>query len=260
MIRIGTAGWAIPRQSAGEFPSSGSTLARYARRFNAVEINSSFHRPHRRATYERWAASVPGNFAFAVKAPRDITHDLRLARTGAALDAFLAQATGLGDKLGALLFQFPPSLVFDVRTAGVFFRVLRKRYTGGAVCEPRHPTWFTSRAEDLLLKYRVARVAADPAKVPAAAEPGGWPGLRYVRLHGSPRIYYSNYEPERLAGYAEQLKQPKAGDVWCILDNTALGCAAANALALQALLREGRSRSLSANGRLTRGRGTPQRR
>jgi uncharacterized protein YecE (DUF72 family) len=239
MIRIGTAGWAIPRQSAGAFPSSGSTLERYAHRFNAVEINSSFHRPHRRATYERWAASVPANFAFAVKAPREITHDLRLVHAGAALDAFLAQATGLGDKLGALLFQLPPSLVFEARTAGVFVRILRKRHAGGVVCEPRHPTWFTSHAEDLLLKHRVARVAADPAKIPAAAEPGGWPGLRYFRLHGSPRIYYSNYEPERLAGYAEQLKQSKAGDVWCILDNTALGCAAENALALQALLRKG---------------------
>jgi len=260
--RIGAAGWAIPRQYAGEFPFSGSTLERYARRFNAVEINSSFHRPHRRATYERWAASVPADFAFAVKAPREITHDLRLAGAGAALDAFLAQATGLGDKLGALLFQLPPSLVFDARTAGVFFKVLRKRHAGSVVCEPRHPTWFTSRAEDLLLKHRVARVAADPAKVPAAAEPGGWPALRYFRLHGSPRMYYSNYEPERLADYAEQLKQlkqPKAGDAWCFFDNTTLGCAAGNALALQALLGKGRSRTLSASGLLNRGRGTPQR-
>jgi uncharacterized protein YecE (DUF72 family) len=259
MIRIGTAGWAIPGQSVGAFPSSGSTLERYARRFNAVEINSSFHRPHRRATYERWAALVPANFAFAVKAPREITHDLRLARARAALDVFLAQATGLGEKLGALLFQLPPSLVFDARTAGVFFRVLRKRHAGGVVCEPRHPTWFTPRAEDLLLKHRVARVVADPAKVRAAAEPGGWPGLRYFRLHGSPRIYYSNYQPERLSEYAEQLKQPKAGDVWCILDNTVLGCAAQNALTLQALLREGRSSRRGAARTLTRGKGTPRR-
>lgn len=238
--RIGTAGWAIPRQYAGAFPSSGSVLGRYARRFNAVEINSSFHRPHRRATYERWAASVPADFAFAVKAPREITHDLRLAGAGAALDGFLTQATGLGDKLGLILFQLPPSLVFDARTAGVFFKVLRKRHAGGVVCEPRHPTWFTPRAEDLLLKHRIARVAADPAKVPAAAEPGGWPGPRYFRLHGSPHMYYSNYEPERLADYAERMTQPKAGDVWCIFDNTTLGCAAGNALALQALLRDGR--------------------
>jgi uncharacterized protein YecE (DUF72 family) len=110
-----------------------------------VEINSSFHKPHRRKTYERWAASVPADFAFGVKAPREITHGLRLARAGAALDAFLAQASGLGSKLGVLLFQLPPSLAFDARTTATFFRVLRKRHAGRVACEPRHATWFTPR-------------------------------------------------------------------------------------------------------------------
>ena len=149
------------------------------------------------------------DFAFAVR-HRVKSRTISDGRSRRGARRILAQATGLGDKLGALLVQLPPSLVFDARTAGVFFKVLRKRYAASVVCEPRHPTWFTPRAEDLLLKHRVARVAADPAKVPAAAEPGGWPGLRYFRLHGSPRMYYSNYEPERLAGYAEQLKQPNA--------------------------------------------------
>jgi uncharacterized protein YecE (DUF72 family) len=233
---IGTAGWAIPRQYAGEFPSLGSHLERYARRFNAVEINSSFHRPHRRATYERWAASVPKNFTFALKAPREITHDLRLARTGGALDAFLAQAAGLGSKLGLLLFQLPPSLAFDPQTAGTFFRMLRKRHVGSVVWEPRHPSWFELRANELLLKHRVARVAADPARVPAAAEPGGWPGLRYFRLHGSPRTYYSSYTPEQIGSYAAKLQAVRT-ETWCIFDNTTLGAATENALTLQALMR-----------------------
>jgi uncharacterized protein YecE (DUF72 family) len=125
---IGTAGWAIPRQYAGEFPSPGSHLERYARRFNAVEINSSFHRPHRRATYERWA------------------------------------------------------------------------------------------------------------RVPAAAEPGGWPGLRYFRLHGSPRTYYSSYTPEQIGSYAAKLQAVRT-ETWCIFDNTTLGAATENALTLQALMR-----------------------
>src|SRR5574341_2571121 len=103
-MRIGCAGWTIPKPHAALFPPSGSHLARYAQRLAAVEINSSFHRPHRRATYERWAAAVPDRFAFAVKAPKEITHRLRLADAGSALEAFLAQAGGLGDKLGPLLF------------------------------------------------------------------------------------------------------------------------------------------------------------
>jgi uncharacterized protein YecE (DUF72 family) len=233
MTRIGTAGWQLPKANATDFPGPGSHLERYARRFNAVEINSSFHKPHRRGTYERWAASVPADFAFAVKAPREITHDLRLARTGAVLDVFLAQATGLGRKLGVLLFQLPPSLAFDPRTAGTFFKVLRRRHGGRVVCEPRHRTWFTPRAEQLLIRYRVARAAADPAVVPAAAEPGGWPGLHYLRLHGAPRIYWSAYEPEQIALYADTLQKSKAAERWCIFDNTVLGAATENALALR---------------------------
>jgi uncharacterized protein YecE (DUF72 family) len=236
MIRIGTAGWQLPKAHAAEFPEPGSHLTRYAQRFNAVEINSSFHRPHRRSTYERWSASVPVDFRFAVKAPREITHDLRLVRAGAALDAFLDQATGLGRKLGVLLFQFPPSFAFDARTAGTFFRVLRKRYAGRVACEPRHPTWFTPRAEDLLVRHRIARVAADPAIVPAAAEPGGWRGLTYFRLHGSPRIYWSSYQLEQITVYADKLSKSEATESWCIFDNTVLGAATENALALRGLI------------------------
>src|ERR1043166_967559 len=123
-LRIGTAGWSIPKQHAGAFPAPGSHLERYGHRFNAVEINTSFHRPHRKATYERWAASVPANFRFAVKAPREITHERRLIGTTDALEAFLAQTEGLGGKRGPLLFQLPPSLTFDAATAETFFAVL----------------------------------------------------------------------------------------------------------------------------------------
>jgi uncharacterized protein YecE (DUF72 family) len=73
-VRIGTAAWSIPKKHAAPFPTAGSHLERYAAVFNAAEINSSFYRPHRAATYERWAASVPDDFRFAVKVPKAITH------------------------------------------------------------------------------------------------------------------------------------------------------------------------------------------
>src|SRR5262249_61308775 len=161
-LRIGCAGWTIPKQYATSFPPSGSHLDRYAQRFAAVEINSSFRRPHRRTTYERWSAAVPDGFAFAVKAPKEITHELRLAGAEAALDAFLAQGRGLADKLGPLLFQLPPSLAFDPQTARSFLRALRTRFDGHVVCEPRHADWFTARADALLTEFRISRVAADP--------------------------------------------------------------------------------------------------
>lgn len=233
-VRIGCAGWTIPKRHAGSFPPAGSHLARYAQRFAAVEINSSFHRPHRRTTYERWAAAVPPGFAFAVKAPQEITHTLRLAGAEAALDAFLSQVGGLGEKLGPLLFQLPPRLAFEPERARSFFAALRARFDGSVVCEPRHADWFTARAEALLAEFRVARAAVDPAVTEAAAVPGGWSGLAYFRLHGSPRMYYSAYEPDQLERFARQLE--RAGQdrcpVWCIFDNTAAGAATANALAL----------------------------
>jgi uncharacterized protein YecE (DUF72 family) len=75
---VGTAGWSLDRRYAAHFPGAGSHLQRYSGSFNAAEINSSFHRPHRRSTYERWAASVPEDFRFSVKLPKTITHERRL--------------------------------------------------------------------------------------------------------------------------------------------------------------------------------------
>lgn len=239
--RIGCAGWSIPKQHAAAFPIAGSHLARYAQRLAAVEINSSFYRPHRRATYERWAATVPDDFAFAVKLPKTISHALRLVGAAGALDEFLGQAAGLGGKLGVLLLQLPPSLGFDADIAGAFFALLRQRFDGGVVCEPRHPDWFAPAAEALLVARRIARVAADPPVVAAAADPGGWRGLAYFRLHGSPRIYYSDYASDRLDRLAEAVArlQDEGRTAWCIFDNTAAGAATANALALRERLRRG---------------------
>ena len=232
-VRIGTAGWSIRREQAALFGEGSSHLARYATRFSAVEINSSFYRPHRRATYERWAASVPADFRFAVKLPRSITHDARLAPEDGLLQAFLEQVAGLGPNLGPLLVQLPPSLIFAPKTAAAFFADLRTRFTGALACEPRHASWFGKPAEALLRKYRVVRVAADPPPAPGAAEPGGWDGYRYVRWHGSPVMYRSEYAPERLAALAPDLDD---GD-WCIFDNTANGAATPNALSLMERLK-----------------------
>ena len=231
---IGCAGWSIPPQEQNAFPANGSHLERYARELPTVEINSSFYRPHRTATYARWAASVPDGFLFTVKVPKAITHEARLVETAGLLDAFLAQSSGLGSKLGVLLVQLPPSLRFETQVAHRFFEALRERHAGPVACEPRHPSWFESEVEALFEEARVARVAADPAPVPAAEAPGGWRGLAYYRLHGSPRIYYSAYPEPFLAQVALELRtRVKAGaEVWCIFDNTAAGCAMTNALAL----------------------------
>ncbi|WP_336487567.1 DUF72 domain-containing protein [Methylobacterium nigriterrae] len=238
LIAIGTAGWSLPRVHADAFPGEGSHLERYARRLPAVEINSSFYRPHRPATYARWAASVPAGFRFAVKIPRTVTHERRLAACDEPLARFLAEVAALGDRLGPLLLQTPPSLPFEAGRAGAFLEALRRAHPGALACEPRHPSWFAPAVEACLADLRIARVAADPAPVPGAGEPGGWRGLVYRRLHGSPRTYHSPYHPAALDRLAADLAETARRGIpaWCIFDNTADFAAAGDALATRARL------------------------
>jgi uncharacterized protein YecE (DUF72 family) len=224
----------VPSRYVDEVPPGGSQLERYARRLNAVEINSSFHRPHQRKTYERWAQSTPADFRFSVKVPKAMTHEARLVDCGASLDRFASEVTGLGDKLSVLLVQLPPKFAFEERTADGFFRELCMRFDTPVALEPRNASWFTPEADVWLAERRIARVAADPARVAGAAEPGGWNGLAYYRWHGSPRIYFSDYDAAALAALKQQLDEHRAGgrSTWCIFDNTASGAAFGNALTL----------------------------
>jgi uncharacterized protein YecE (DUF72 family) len=236
--RIGCAGWSLPRALWNEFPPEGSHLERYAQVFDAVEIDTSFHRPHRRETYERWAAGTPASFRFAVKLPKTVTHERRLVDAMPPLDSFLAQAGGLGDRLGCLVVQLPPSLAFDADEAGRFLSDLRQRHAGAVALEPRHRSWFVPQADAMLARFEVGRVLADPVLFDEAAAPGGWSGLVYLRLHGSPRRYWSAYDDALLARLALRLRlaREEGARCWCILDNTAGGEAAGNALTLRRLL------------------------
>lgn len=232
-IRIGTAAWALPRTVREAFPTGSSNLERYAARFDCTEINSSFYRPHRRATYARWADSVPAGFRFAVKLPKAITHEARLIDCEPLVARFAEETDGLGDKRGPILVQLPPKLAFEPQVAAPFFALLRGFVPGEVVCEPRHASWFEPSADAMLDDSRVARVAADPAPVPAAALPGGWRGLAYFRLHGSPRPYWSSYEEDALTQWAARARSADA-ESWVIFDNTGSGAATGDALAFQA--------------------------
>lgn len=238
-IRIGTAGWAIPRASASAFPAVGTHLVRYAARFDAVEINSSFHRAHRPATYARWAASVPAGFRFSVKLPKTISHTLRLAGADAHIAQFMTEVSALGETLGCVLVQLPPSLAFDDRMARAFFATVRRAYDGPLALEPRHPSWSDAAASAVLGAHAVTRVAADPLLFTGADAPVAEAPLAYFRLHGWPRVYYSTYSPEALDGFARRVREAHAAglDVWCMFDNTAHGAATANALAFDEALR-----------------------
>ncbi|WP_460141993.1 DUF72 domain-containing protein [Pseudomonas sp. S2_E01] len=231
-IYVGCAGWSIGRDFADGFSGEGTHLQRYAGRLTGVEISSSFYRPHRRATYERWAQSVPEDFRFSVKMPKVITHQLRLAGCETELETFLDQCAGLGDRLGCLLVQLPPSLAYDEAVAQRFFMALREQCVTPVVLEPRHESWCS--AQPLLISHQVSQAAVDPSRISTDRTPAGTP--RYWRLHGSPRIYHSPYDLPYLESLAVQLTTQQAESTWCIFDNTASGAAMANALTLLSLL------------------------
>jgi uncharacterized protein YecE (DUF72 family) len=250
-VRIGCAGWSIPSAHASLFNAGDSHLARYATRFDVVEVNSTFHRRHAASVFARWAASVPEGFRFSLKLPRGITHDARLERTGDALSRFFDDAAGLGDKLGGVLVQLPPSLAFDAAVALRFFGMVRRRTRAPVACEPRHPSWFEPAVDALWEAEAVARVAADPARLPAASEPGGAgiaAGWHYWRWHGSPRVYYSAYSDAALDLLATRLaaRGSTKAPAWCIFDNTAAGHAVCDAARLQQ--RVGRRKVLRTGG------------
>lgn len=237
-LRIGTAGWSIPLREAEGFPSEGTALERYAARFDCAEINSSFHRSHRPATWERWGASAPEDFLFSAKLSKEITHKRKLVDCGELLEAAIAEMRTLGPKLHVILVQLPPSLAFDAALAQTFFSALRTRWSGRLACEPRHASWFETDADALLTGFEAARVAADPARVPEAAVPCGWRGFSYWRLHGSPVPYRSSYDDGRIEDYAAAMAadREEGRDAWAIFDNTASGAATGDALKLQRLL------------------------
>lgn len=237
--RVGTAGWSLDRAA---FPGAGrgaSGLERYAEYFDTVELNSTFYRLPRAATLERWRDSTPRNFEFTVKAPKSITHEAALIGVAREVREFCALLTRLGPKLGPVLVQLPPSLELDASVAGRFFRRLCALADTPIVCEPRHVSWFSPRAEELLRRLGVSRVGADPAVCAAAGLPPAASSIHYHRWHGSPRMYFSAYEAEVLRGLARHAARGVAGGarVYCIFDNTALGAAARDAQTLQTLLR-----------------------
>jgi len=233
ILRVATAGWAISAQYKDLFAGDGSQLERYAKRLHAVEINSSFYRHHKINTYRRWADSVPAHFRFSVKVPKTLTHDGELAPLPEVLDQFAVEISGLGEKLGVLLVQLPPSLAFNESIARHFFSEIHRRVDVPITCEPRHPSWGSEGASTLLRECNVARVAADPPPWPGANEAGECRQIAYFRWHGHPRKYYSDYDSEALASLWKQLTiaNKTAAQVWCVFDNTALGYALGNALA-----------------------------
>ena len=226
---IATAGWSIPKKNADQFAEEGSALTRYASIFDGVEINSTFYRRHRPSTFARWVDAVPDAFLFSVKLPKEVTHERAMRDIAAPFQTFLGDIAPLDKKRGPLLCQLPPSLAFNAEVLAPAFKIMRDADDGPVVVEARHASFSCSEALDLLKAYAMDRVLADPAPVWPANDFDRRP--KYIRLHGTPKIYYSSYSKEEIRSFCDLL----ASDSWCVFDNTASGAAIENAMTMRQL-------------------------
>jgi len=235
-IFIGTSGWNYNHWKGifyhADCPKS-KWLDFYARYFSTVEVNATFYRLPRPETVVTWRTRTPENFLWAVKASRYITHVKRLKEPDASLARFFDVARLLEEKLGPVLFQLPPSLVFNEREATQFCRSVVS-YNHRCVLEVRHPSWLEDTALTLLEKSNIALCVSDTA--------GRYPYCElitadfvYIRLHGSQKLYTSNYTEEELTNWARKIEKWNR-DTYLYFDNDFKGYAPKNAIRLKELL------------------------
>ncbi|MBO9542554.1 DUF72 domain-containing protein [bacterium] len=234
--RIGTSGWAYPHWRGPFYPrelAPGAWLDYYARHFDTVEINRSFYRLPTPEAAAAWAAAVPEDFCFAVKASRYLTHLKKLKDPAPALSRLFAAIAPLGDKLGPVLYQLPPRWRFDAERLAGFLGALPQ---GLAAVEFRDPSWYRPEAYRLLADHGVALCASSFPGLPMVWEATG--GIGYVRLHGTAVPYGDRYTPNALGVIAQRVRNllRRGLDVYVYFDNDAEAFAVENARELRKLL------------------------
>jgi len=234
MIRVGTSGWQYRDWGGVLYPEGlpqARWLERYAQCFSTVEVNSSFYRLPPRETFERWRRATPSGFVFGVKASRYLTHLKRLRDARAGLDRFLDNATGLGDKLGPVLFQLPPRFPADPSRLEAFLSWMPAAVR--AAWEFRDRSWWTDEIFELLDERRHAFVLPDrPGFRGPLVVTGGW---SYIRFHqGSPSG--SDYRRDKLRRWAERIVGLRVPEVWVFFNNDPGGAAVRDALFLREAL------------------------
>lgn len=246
-IRIGISGWTYAGWRGVFYPPKWPhkrELEYASRQFNSIEINGTFYRLQRPENFRDWRDITPPNFQFAVKGSRFITHMKKLKDVDAAVANFFASGVlALKEKLGPILWQFPPQLAFNADKFESFLELLPKTTTAAAAIAKKHDARVTGRAYmrvgrprrirhafeirhdsfmddaffDMLRRYNAGFVVADTA--------GLWPyseeataDFVYVRLHGASELYTSGYSDEELDLWATRIRKWKR-DVYVYFDN-----------------------------------------
>ncbi|MCS7203686.1 MAG: DUF72 domain-containing protein [Thermodesulfovibrio sp.] len=232
---IGTSGWQYGHWKRVFYPEElkyADWLKYYAKYFSTVEINVTFYRDVRASTFQNWYKLTPEEFLFSVKISRQITHFRKLRVEKPIIDGFLEKYKNLCEKLGVILIQLPPSLRFEGSLISDFLSNLDKslKYT----IEIRNKTFLHDNFFDMLKNHNIAFCISDSA--------GRYPYYEaitadfiYLRLHGSVKLYASEYTEEELKTWAQKIKNWNK-TTYVYFDNDFMGYAVKNALKLKELL------------------------
>ena len=241
-LYIGTSGWVYSSWEGIFYPQDlkfQDKLRFFSENFKTTEVNYSFYHLPRPSTYQKWYAETPLDFVFAVKASRFITHIKRLKGVRDAWKVFLDNALNLKEKLGPILFQFPPS--FKATSESIdrlekFLRYISKFHHQALqglslsfAFEFRHQSWCDEKIYNLLKQYRVAWVIADSSRYPKSEVVTA--NFVYLRMHGPGALFASKYTKKELEILASKIKKwlEKNKSVYCYFNNDFSGYAVENA-------------------------------
>jgi len=234
-IYIGTSGWNYNHWGEIFYPKDcpkSKWLEFYANQFGTVELNASFYRLPKPQTFENWRKRTPDNFLWSVKASRYITHIKRIKDVREPLERFFSSVALLKEKLGPILFQLPPTLSFDEELLSHFCQHLKRDHL--YTLEVRHPSWAKERAIDIIRDNNIALCISDTA--------GRYPYIEedtatfiYIRLHGSKKLYSSEYSEEEMQAFAQKIRD-WSKDTYLYFDNDYGGYAIKNARRIKEIL------------------------
>lgn len=231
-VAVGTSGWSYDHWRGVFYPEDvprSRWFGYYAERFPTVEVNYSFYRLPSQRTITSWRDRTPGNFLFALKGSRLISHRLRMRDCEEALATFHERVKGLGDRLGVVLWQLPPDLPRDVSLLDDFLEMLPADMR--VAVEFRHDSWLHSSTHSVMERHHAAEVWVSSERMPADFTVTA--DFVYARFHGLGGGYAHDYTPAELAPWVGRLKG-EAG--FAYFNNDADGRAPANAALLTNLL------------------------
>ena len=215
-IRVGIGGWTYAPWRDNFYPTKlvqRRELEYASRQLRAIEINGTYYGAQKPATYAKWAAETPEGFVFSLKAPHYITDGKRLADAGKGVSGFIhGGLTEMGDRLGPILWQLPPSRPFDADDLGAFLDALPRELDGRPlrhVLEVRHASFLSATYVELARSQRVPTVFTDSPDYPSLADLTG--DFSYARLMRSADEIPTGYKPAELDRWASHARDWAAG-------------------------------------------------